>query len=214
MQLSCFTIALIAAASLLVRQGRAQRAPVAPLAPIDAPAVVPIKVTGLGVLIEPRRTAATQAANFSAAAQSQPRIPWPLFLINSKIVINGALLNIYPRDIANIIVYKDDKMPANWRTTPNNGMIEIFLKKSMRVPSRSLASLKHQAHLHGPVRFAVDGQLLPDASLRVATSCIAKLEVRPAAHKGESAELNILLVEIPPTNYPPGTIMIRGTASR
>lgn len=105
-------------------------------------------------------------------------------------------------------------MPVSWRTTPNNGVIDMLLKKSVRVPSRSLASLKRQLHLTGPVRFAIDGRSLPDESLRVATSAIARLEVRPAEASGQPAELNILLTESPPIIHPPGTIMIRGMAGR
>ena len=108
-------------------------------------------------------------------------------------------------------------MPANWQLISNAGVINLHLKRGVRVPSRSLTSLKRQAHLTGPVRFAMDGRTLPDASLRVATRTIERLEVRPAQPDGSPAELNILLTKSPLTNFLPGKkprIMIRGTASR
>ena len=158
----------------------------------------------------------TYPADPLSLTQSSHPIGLPLWLVNSRIILSdGTLREINPQDIKKIIVYKEDKMPASWRLTPNGGIVDMRMKKGVRVPSRSLASLKRQAHLHGPVRFAIDGRLLPDASLRIATSAISRLEVRPAEASGQPAELNILLTKSPPTNYPKERgLMIRGTAGR
>lgn len=202
MRLSYLILGLIVTAGLATRPSRAQRAPIAPLVPV----AVPIRP----VSVKPQRTVSVRIVDFPSITRS----PSPLYLANSKIIFgDGALASINPQDMAKIAVYKGDNMPANWRTTPNNGVLDILLKKKVRVPSRSLTSLKRQLHLHGPVRFAIDGRPLPDASLRVATSAIGRLEVRPPEASGQAVELNILLTERPLTANKPG-IWIRGTAGR
>ena len=150
-------------------------------------------------------------------SRTSPYAIEPLYLVNSKIIVNGILGGIYPQDIKSVMVYKGDDTPASWRLTPNGGVIDLHLKKSVRMPSRSLASLKRQAHLTGPVRFAVDGRPLPDATLRVATRGIERLEAQSARPDGSPAELNILLTRSSPINHPPGKtrrIMLRGPARR
>ena len=210
---------LALAAGLLARPALAQN-------PVQPPAPAAVTVRPVPVEVPPTRSGwverhpfwSTHPADPLSRTQSPYHIEPPLQLFNSKIILSeGALAKFNPQDIKEIMVYKGDDMPASWRLTPNGGVVDLLLKKGVRVPSRSLASLKRQAHLTGPVRFALDGRLLPDASLRIATSAIERLEVRPALPDGSPAELNILLTKSPPTSYPPGKeprIMVRGTAGR
>lgn len=151
----------------------------------------------------------------AVSAQSPHPIPEPLWLVNSTIIVSDSVMaKINPNDIANIMVYKEESVPAGWRTFPNNGVIDMTMKKEVRVPSRSLASLKREMHVRGPVRFAVNGCSLPDASLRIAVSAVARLEVQLPARAGQATELNILLTKRRPVIHPPGKpgIYVRGTA--
>ena len=207
------------AAGLLARPALAQTSvpPLAPAAVTVRPVPVEVPLTR-SVWVETTPVLSAHPADPPSRTQSPYHIEPPLQLFNSKIILSeGALARFNPQDIKEIMVYKGDDMPASWRLTPNGGVVDLLLKKGVRVPSRSLASLKRQAHLHGPVRFAIDGRLLPDATLRIATRSIKGLEARPALPDGSPAELNILLTKSPPTSYPPGKeprIMVRGTAGR
>ncbi|MEJ7665125.1 MAG: hypothetical protein WKG07_39195 [Hymenobacter sp.] len=120
------TLALTITAGLLARPGLAQRAPVAPLVPVVVTPLAPVVVMGQSVPAARQPTVAVRIVDFP----SRTRMPSPLYLVNSKIIISdGTLASINPQDIAKITVYKDDKMPASWRTTLTNGVLDILLKK-------------------------------------------------------------------------------------
>jgi hypothetical protein len=200
---------LLAASYLGAQPGHAQRAAVAPLAPLP-----PVAPPRLGVPLTRRAPAAS-----SSEARPEPvRIYKPVYLLNSHIVIGDSLfrsLNLNPNKIKEIMVYKGGNMPVQWRSLAEHGVIDITLPASFKPKTKSLAAIKRQLKLKGPARFELDELPLQDMTLRVATIDIAGLDVTPPAAAGGSTVVNIRLVRLKPKPhaYPPGTIFIRGISS-
>ena len=211
----CLRIPLLLASSLLVQTAWAQQATVEPLAPVQAVAESINVAKALGRPV-PSKTpeAAKSSAAPTAASQTQRATSMPLVLVDMKIITS--LATIAPNDIQAIEVFKDPKFPSSWRAITTNGVINLRLKPKVKVPSISLAKLKQRYHLSGPVKFELNGLPLEDTSLRVATHDISKLEISPVADGQGYKTLNIKLVEpsAKSNQDPPGTIRIRGMASR
>jgi hypothetical protein len=136
-------------------------------------------------------------------------------LVNSEIIV-GNLSKIRPQDIASIEVYKGEGLALGWRAAAPGGIINLTLKPGVKLRSVPLARLKRRQHLTGPVRYELDGRPLTDSSLRIAAATIGALEVEEAVGDGAYKILNIKTAprQPQPSHYPPGTIFIRGVASR
>lgn len=194
----------------------AQRTAVAPLAP-SVPVVQP--VPSPGVLLNGRQAgvAVPRRPPETTTTATTPRAwPQPMFLLNSHIIIVNELSLINPQDIGKLYVYKSLDMPARWRSLGEHGIIDITLKAGvkLKIKSKSLAAIRRQAKVSGLVSFELDGKPIEDNSLRVAAAAIAELEV---LHHDAATVVNIRLVPpkpAPPRHDPPGTIYIRGMASR
>ncbi len=207
---------LLATAGYLAGQPAwAQRAAVAPLAPLP-PVVRPMSSTaqllGVPVDTQPRREARTTI--FQERLTARRSSPEPIYLLNSHFIINE-LVSINPRDIADIHVYKGADAPVQWRSLTEHGIIDITLKPGVRLKlkSKSLAAIRRQAKVSGPVSFQLNGLRLEDSSLRIGAA-IAGLDV---SHSDGTTVINIRLappLPSPPRHDPPGTIYIRGVASR
>lgn len=212
---SCLRIPLLLASSLLVQNAWAQRVAVAPLAPIQAVAESIDVAKALGQAVPAKTPEATKSSAASVTtSQAQRATPMPLVLVDMKII--KSLATIAPNDIEAIEVFKAPNFPASWRAIAANGVINLRLKPGVKLRSVSLDKLKRRQHLTGPVRFELDGRPLEDTSLRIATHDIGKLEISPIANAQRYKILNIKLVEPSPkpSQDPPGTIRIRGMASR
>jgi hypothetical protein len=198
-------IVLLLAACGSVSSALAQRAAIAPLAPV----VPTVAAPPLGIGIYNSRPA--QPATPTAEQPSRTVQPQPVFLINSNLIVGSGLGKINPQDIADIIVYKDPKVPAKWRSLTANGIIAITLKLDVKAlpKSKSLVEISESMKLRGPVTYQLEGLPLEDLTLRIATADIAQLDTQPTA---SGTVVNIRLAVPPPVVHPPGTILIRGAS--
>lgn len=140
-----------------------------------------------------------------------------LLLLNSRILVGQQLLShLSPRDIESVNVYKEGQVPPGWTTALSSGLLDIKLKKGIRVHSKALGALKRQLHLKGAVRYEQYGQQLPGDFLRIATEDIGKVSVREA---GDTTIILLANKPFLPASKPPAApagrqqIMIRGVAS-
>lgn len=117
-----------------------------------------------------------------------------------------------PQKIESIIIYKDTRnVPPQWRNLAGNGIIAITLKKKVRVKSWKFAHLSRQLKLRGPVSYAFNGLPLEDGHLRIVTKAIGKINLTRTT---SGTVLEVSTPVAPKPTYPPGTILIRGTAAR
>jgi hypothetical protein len=187
----------------------AQRAAIAPLAPV-VPAVA---APPLG--LPPDAFLSTQflAHPITLVLDQPPRIvlPQPVFLLNSRIIIGSGLGKLNPQDINNIDVYKGPSAPAKWRSLTANGIIAITLKPRTKpkLKTKSLAAIGRELKLRGDVTYQLDGLPIEDLTLRVATADIARLDTQSTA---SGTVVNIHLAVPPPVVHPPGTILLRGAS--
>lgn len=214
-QIACLLVVVVC--GLGGRLGWAQCSAVAPLAPLP-PVVRPAPPTELLEGVQTGTQPARQAPVPTAAAPTTPRVsPQPVLLLNSRIIIVNELAAINPQDIADIHVYKDAHVPRHWQSLSENGIIDIKLKPGvkLRVKTKSLAAIRRQAKVSGLVSFELNGWHIEDKSLRVAADAIAGLEVVRSAKAETVVRIRLVAPKpVPPRHDPPGTIYIRGTASR
>jgi hypothetical protein len=188
----------------------AQRAAIAPLAPVTPAIVAP---PPLGQPID-FGTSSQRFARPTTIVLDQPSRgtrPQPVFLLNSRIIVGGDLAKVNPQDIADIYVYRDANVPAKWRSLAANGILTITLKPHTKpeLKTKSLAAIGRELRLRGVVTYQLEGSPIDDLSLRVATADIASLDTQPTDN---GTVVNIHLVVPPPVVHPPGTILIRGTS--
>lgn len=210
------TLLLAAAGGRAGPPAWAPRAAVA-LSPAALPPVVrPTSPTGLllGVPADAQPPRPAPPTTSSERLTARHALPEPVYLLNFHFIINE-LGSINPQSIAKIDVYKGADAPAQWRSLTEHGIIAITLKPGvkLKLKSRSLAAIRRQAEVAGPVSFQLNGLRLEDPSLRIGAA-IAGLDVLRS--DGETV-INIRLAPpkpSPPRHDPPGTIYIRGVASR
>jgi hypothetical protein len=106
-----------------------------------------------------------------------------------------------------------------WRTLAEPGILSVTMKAKprLKLKARSLAAIKRELELRGPVRFEFNGAPIEDESLQIVTSEIAGLDVTQATPgTADKAVVNIRSLPYKPAvhHYPPGTIMIRGLAQQ
>lgn len=196
--------------------GWAQRTAVAPLAPsLPMIRLASPKEAALGEGVQ----IGTQSAHQPAAATVPTgRRVWtdPIYLLNSHIIINGnGLAAIRPLDIAALYVYKGATAPVQWQSLAENGIIAIKLKAGvkLKLKTKSLATIRRQAKVSGRVNFKLNGMHLENSSLRIAAKAIAGVDVLP--DEGETViDIRLVPYQSAPRHDPPGTIYIRGVASR
>lgn len=210
---------LVLALSLIARPSQAQRADLTPLQPVQP---LPQLPAAPGQVV--RRPAAPAPPSPPATAPVVARQPGPLYLLNSQLLIGtNGLVKINPQDIDKLVVYKGGgnpttTAPAQWRGLDANGIIAIMLKKHVkrRLQSQSLAQLGRHLQAQGLVSYIVND--LPAASgvLRIATASITEIRL---ARTFSGTTVGVWLGGGPSQpastkTYPPGTNLIRGTASR
>lgn len=207
---------LLLALCLSARPGQAQKTDLSPLLPVRPQALLPAT---LGQAIG-RRPAPPVPDRPSAPATTAAgaRQPSPLLVLNSRLITGmGGLSEINPRDIEKIVIYKGypgDATPAQWRSLAANGIIDMTLKKKIRLKSQSLAQLGRHLKVRGPIGYSINGQPATSSALRIATEGIEELKL---ARTGAGTTVGVWLLQSsskPTPPHPPGTIMIRGTASR
>lgn len=209
------SLLLAAAVCLVGHLGWAQRTAVAPLAPL--PLAVALPAPGLGVEIQTKQSA-IPAPTAATLRQSRPIIPEPVFIINEHYLTSMSVLDgINPQQIIKLDIYKQGGGPIRWRSLTAPGIVSITLKTkpNIKLKARSLAAIKRQLRLHGPVRFELNGAPIQDESLQIVTDAIAGLDVTHATPAtAAKTVVNIRLVPYKPIVHPrpPGTIMIRGLA--
>ncbi|WBA40171.1 hypothetical protein [Hymenobacter canadensis] len=143
-------------------------------------------------------------------------MPDPIYLLNSSIVINGALEYIVPNDIDRVVIHKTDTAPEALHNLASTGIVDIALKKSSKsIKSKTFKQVARQQKVRGPFRVVLNGQLLSAAqatTLRIAPAAIGQVQVTPATADDPVALLSIKLSREKPIQHPPGAIMIRGMA--
>lgn len=199
---------------LLVQPVLAQQQPVEPLVPARVAAVVPGQAPdAVGVAVVPSQSTNTPIG----CRQSPSHEPWPLLLLNSRILIGQQTLGrFHPQAIESLLVYKKGQVPPGWTTALTSDLLAIKLKRGIRVRSKSLGALKRQLHLKRAVRYEQDGQQLPSDLLRIAADDIGEVSVREA---GDTTVIMLTNKPFLPASKqaaaPTGhrQIMIRGVAS-
>ena len=206
-------ISLLASGCLLAGQlGVAQQGPVSPLAPVQ-PRVQPAAPT-----IGPLPTASPTAAPTAQAPPRAPQGPGPLLLVNTRFIIGGTTLaRINPQDIQSVRVYKTAAgTPEPWgellRYHLLSGILDLTLKKPLRLPSQRLAQLGHRLRVK-QAAYLLNGMAVTNTRLRIATSAIKEMTL---SHTPTGPVISVqiyLLSDAPLTPHPPGTSMIRGAAA-
>jgi hypothetical protein len=133
------------------------------------------------------------------------------------IIIGSTSLNsVNPNNIETVEIYRDAEGPVQLRPLTANGIINLTLKKGIKPPikSRTLAQIGKHLDLAGPMSYAVNTQPITDPNLRIANDAIAEIKITRTV-----ASSNVLVdIRIDTGSYdppaPPGTVRIRGTASR
>lgn len=209
---------LVLALSLLSRSGQAQRADLTPLQPLPRLPAAPDQVV--------RRPVAPVLTSPPASAPVVARQQGPLYLLNSRLLIGtDGLGKINPQDIDKLVVYKGTSnsataTPTQWRGLDANGIVAITLKKHVkrRLKSQSLAQLGRHLQAQGPVSYTINGLPAASGALRIATASITEINLVPTL---SGTTVGVWLgggpsqpTPTPTKTYPPGTIMIRGTARR
>jgi hypothetical protein len=181
----------------------AQRAAIALLAPV-VPAVVALP---LGIEV-PTKSPARPAA----PTADQPSRAVPFYLIDSRILVGASLAKVNPQGIADVYVYREADAPTKWRGLATNGLIAMTLKPHvcLRIKAKSLAAIKRELKISGPVAYQLENLPLEDLTLRIATADIARLDTQPTP---SGTVINIHLARAKSAAYPPGTIIIRGVSS-
>ena len=206
---------LVLALCLAARPGHAQQADLTPLAPVQPQLRWP-DVPARGVAVP----TGTEVAVAKRCRSSVPPPSRVLVLLNSQLIASlGGLGDFNPNDIENVTVYKGggpiNPTSAQWRGLDANGLIAIKLKKhvKVRLESQTLAQLGCYLQAQGLVSYTINGLPTTNGSLRIATSSIEEIKLTRTA---AGTTVGVWLREEPsqPTQaYPPGTIMLRGTAS-
>lgn len=204
---------LVLALSLAARPGQAQRTSLIPLLPVRPrmPAA-----SGAVVVRPPSPPALAQAI---VTAPVGTRQPGPLVLLNSRVLVGlGGLSDLNPQDIEKIVLYKGQNSgtstPAQWRSLDANGIIAVTLKRKLRLKSRSLTQLGRYFQAKEPVNYTINGLPVANGTLRIANEAIEELNVLRTL-TGSTLSVRVYsLGSQPAKTYPPGTIMIRGTANR
>lgn len=205
---------LLPALSLIIWPGQAQKADLAPMLlvrPLPQVAIAPGEVVRWPGPLAPTQTPAP-------AAVATPR-PGPLVLLNSRLIVGlGGLSELNPKDIEKIVLYKGGAYsgtvtPAQWRSLDANGIIDVTLRKKLRLKSQSLAQLGRYLQAKGPVSYTLNGLPVASGTLRIATEAIEEIKVVRTL-VGTTLSVRVYAIgRQPAKTYPPGTIMIRGTAS-
>lgn len=147
----------------------------------------------------------------------------PLIIVNSNIITG--LGHINPNDIASLTVLKDRDAPANLANLSRFGIIFITLKKDVKVETNTFNDFKKRFNIDGKARFAVDGYFIDDESMLISAQDINEINLTWKKNKDASSDVTIniwmLAPEVrkgavykPDPNAKPGTIYIRGLASK
>lgn len=147
----------------------------------------------------------------------------PLIMINSNIIMG--LGHINPNDISSLTVLKDGSVPANLANLSKFGIIMITLKKGVKIETNTLGDIKKRFNIDGKTRFAIDGYFTDDENLLVSAQDINEINLTWKKNKDASSDVTINIwmlapearkggVYKPNPNDKPGTIYIRGLASK
>lgn len=194
-----------------------QRAPILSLQPSSPAALVPAPrgwlVPNSGVAAQ-RATPPTQAPPRASVSQG----PGPLLLLDTRLIIGGNYLaKVNPQDIQSLRIYKKPaSTPEPWgellRYGILSGIIDMTLKKPLRLPSQRLAQLGHRLRAKHAT-YLLNGLTVTNTKLRIATSAIKEVTVSYTPTGPVISVQVFTQADIPPTPHPPGTIMIRGAAA-
>ena len=187
----------------------AQRAAIAPLAPVVSSMAAP--PLGLPLDFTTPSQVTTRPSTLVLDRPSSTARPQPVFLLNSRLIIGGGLGQLNPQDITDIKVYKGADAPAKWRSLTTNGIIVLTLKPHTKpkFKTKSLAAIGRELKLRGIIAYQLEGLPIEDLNLRVAAADIAQLDTQQTA---TGTVVNIHLAVPPPVVHPPGTILIRGAS--
>lgn len=156
----------------------------------------------------------SQAQETVSYSRPQVQIPDPLYVLNSRIIINGLLEKFNPKDIKHIMIYKGHDEPPQLQHLGSAGIVDISFSRhvSRNVRSKSFRQIGRQLGLRGPVIFALNGHTVEPAAvagLRIAPEAIGQLHILPATPETPETRVDIWMVLPKERVYPPGTILIR-----
>ena len=205
---------LVLALSLAARPSLAQQADLTPLLPVRPLPRLPAAPGQVAV-----RRPAMPATPLPVASAAVGARQWPaLVLLNSRLIAGlGGLGELKPKDIEKIDIYKGGDhpgttTPAQWRGLDANGIIAVTLRKKARLKSQTLAQLGRHLQAKRPVSYTINGLPTANGALHIITASIEEIKMARTA-TGTIVGVWLLQGSSQPTKtYPPGTILIRGTA--
>ncbi len=143
-------------------------------------------------------------------------VPEPLYVFNSSVIVGGnSLAGINPRAIQELKIYKGaTDAPWRWRNLTAHGIVNFTIPA--KIKSKTFAQIGRRLKVNGPTNYLVNGLLVGDISLRIATADIAEIQVTQSisTFSGMVVSIRTVVVKHTPNNDTAGTIMIRGTAAR
>ncbi|UOQ65729.1 hypothetical protein [Hymenobacter volaticus] len=154
-----------------------------------------------------------QDPNQSAVVKKWPQ---PIYILDSSVII-GDLSDFKPSDIETLAVYKDKSpdVPSQWTSLTVNGIIALTMKSKVKLKSWSFKQIGRRVGIKGPISYSVNGLPVTGADLRIATNAIGEIKITRATPTAPGTQVDITISTAQPSKstYPPGTIMIRGTAA-
>ena len=198
------------------RLGLAQRSAVSAIAPrrVTARPVAPAVLLGIEIQSGSQPATATHPRT-APAARPFVSVPEPLYVFNSSVIVGGNVLSgINPRDIKELTIYKGPiDAPWRWRGLAARGIIDFHIPT--KVKSKTFAQLGRWLKLTGPVSYLVNGLPVAEPNLRIAPAAIAEIQItRGTTTSGTVVNIRTAGLKPIPSEAPPGTIWIRGTAAR
>jgi hypothetical protein len=147
----------------------------------------------------------------------------PLIIVNSNIITGAGHIN--PNDVASLTVFKEKDVPANLVNLSRYGVIMITLKKDVKIETSTFNDIKKKFNIDGKARFAVDGYFIDDENLLVSAQDINEINLTWKKNRDASSDVTINIWMLAPEarkgsaykpnpNDKPGTIYIRGLASK
>jgi hypothetical protein len=114
----------------------------------------------------------------STYSNSIPKIPEPLYLINSTIIANGIIRNLNKEHIKNIAIYRGHDEPNTLKDLSSTGIIDMTY--DAQVESESFTELGLRLKLLSPIIFVINGHKLTSTqvnNLRISPKAIGKLKI-------------------------------------
>lgn len=190
--------------------------------------IITVLLSVFSTFIAMAQSDSTKAVKSNASDSLYSHLPdakekQPLIIVTPNIIMG--LGHINPNDISSLTVLKDGNVPANLANLSKFGVIMITLKKEVKMETTTFNDIKKKFNIDGKARFAIDGYFVADESMLISAQDINEINLTWKKNKDASSDVTINIWTLAPearkggvykpnTNDKPGTIYIRGLASK